>query len=182
MQPVLAFPVVAHRGLLEVLALHLDAGAVDEHRHVALLPVAGLGDHRHDPLADRPHAILQPFEGAVAEVRQELPEAAAVGHRAGEAGAHASGLVGGQGVDRVEVPAAGGERVHQGQHRLRVSAAALAALDMHEFLEFPRQADDTRQAGDRRQPGEAGEQAVADAVREFGCFIGKHRRAGADRA
>ena len=49
------------------------------------------------------------------------------------------------------------------------------------LLQQPRQTEEPRERGDRREPGQAGQQVVANAVREFGGFVGRQGNPGSGR-
>ena len=177
MQPVLLLPVVAPRRPFALVPLPLDAGAVHEDRHVLLRGHAVPHEGRRQAPRDHPGALLQAGQRLVAQARQELAEAAAAGHRP-QAGGPADGGVGGEGVDGVEMAAAGAESQDQGQQRLVVAAAAAALFDVDAAAQDRAEVDEPGEAGDEGETGEAGQAVLRDGVLHAGSGIRGHRAKG----
>ena len=126
-QPVAPVAVAVLPGPLEELPVHLDAGGVDEQRHVALRPNLVLDDGRRHPAGELDRRPPQPLHVAWLQAPEPLPGAPRLRNLA-KAEKRAGHPVRPQRVQVAQRPVAPGQRRDDGPQRLRVRRAPVPDL------------------------------------------------------
>ena len=126
-QPVAALPRVQPRRVLEQPTVHLDPGAVHEHRHVAPLRHLVRHHRRRQRRRQVPQDLVQAVHVALRQPPQELAQPAAR-RRLAKAQQLALRVVPAQRVDVRQRPVARRQRRHQRPLRLRVRRPARTPL------------------------------------------------------